>query len=88
MPVHRPAGNRRRTARIALAGTAAGALALGGGVALLSSNAGAVDLTSNVVISEVYGGGGNSGGTFKNDFNELYKPTATAIPVAGLSRTD
>src|SRR5690349_9899766 len=45
MPVHRPAGNRRRTVRIALAGTAAGALTLGGGVALLSSNVGAVDLT-------------------------------------------
>ena len=84
MPVHRPAGNRRRTTRIALAGTAAAALALGG-LALLSSGAGAVDLSSQVVISEVYGGGGNTGAQYTNDFIELYNNGSTPVSVAGWS---
>ena len=36
-----------------------------------------------VVISEVYGGGGNSGATLKNDFIELYNPTNTDISLEG-----
>ena len=28
-----------------------------------------------MVISEVYGGGGNSGAVYKNDYVELYNPT-------------
>jgi len=39
----------------------------------------------HVVISEIYGGGGNSGSTYKNDFIELYNPTESAISVAGWS---
>ncbi len=39
----------------------------------------------DVVISEVYGGGGNSGATYTNDFIELYNPSATAVSVAGWS---
>ena len=31
---------------------------------------------NNVVISQVYGGGGNSGATYKNDFIEIFNPTA------------
>jgi predicted extracellular nuclease len=84
MPVHRPAGNRRRTTRIALAGTAAAALTLGG-LALLSSGAGAVDVSSQVVISEVYGGGGNTGAQYTNDFIELYNNGSTPVSVAGWS---
>lgn len=38
---------------------------------------------SNIVISEVYGGGGNSGSVFANDFVELYNPTNAPINVAG-----
>ena len=86
MPVHKHAGTvRKATTRTVLAGTAAGALILGGGVALLSSNAGAVDLTSNVVISEVYGGGGNSGAQYTNDFIELYNHGSSPQSVAGWS---
>lgn len=85
MPVHRPAGNRRRTTRLALAGTTAAALALGGGIALLSSGAGAVDLSSQVVISEVYGGGGNTGAQYTNDFIELYNHGSAPVSVAGWS---
>ena len=36
-----------------------------------------------VVISEVYGGGGNSGATLKNDFIELYNPTDSDISLEG-----
>ncbi|HZB42312.1 MAG TPA: ExeM/NucH family extracellular endonuclease, partial [Ilumatobacter sp.] len=39
----------------------------------------------SVVISEVYGGGGNSGATYTNDFIELYNRTANAISLAGWS---
>lgn len=39
----------------------------------------------NVVISEVYGGGGNSGATYKNDFIELYNPTDEDISLEGWS---
>ncbi|MFF2531723.1 chitobiase/beta-hexosaminidase C-terminal domain-containing protein [Brevibacillus sp. NPDC058079] len=39
----------------------------------------------HVVISEVYGGGGNTGALYKNDFIELYNPTDTAVSVGGWS---
>ena len=39
----------------------------------------------SVVISEVYGGGGNAGATYTNDFIELYNRTANAISLAGWS---
>jgi len=41
--------------------------------------------TQSVVISEVYGGGGNAGATYKNDFIELYNPSAAPISLAGWS---
>ncbi|MDT4955327.1 MAG: hypothetical protein QOJ02_3465 [Acidobacteriota bacterium] len=40
---------------------------------------------THIVISQVYGGGGNSGATYKNDFIELYNPTANPISVSGWS---
>ncbi len=40
---------------------------------------------TGLVISEVYGGGGNTGATFTNDFIELYNPTGSAISVAAMS---
>lgn len=40
---------------------------------------------TGLVISEVYGGGGNSGATWKNDFIELYNPTDAPISVEGWS---
>ena len=40
---------------------------------------------SAAVISEVYGGGGNKGAPFTNDFIELYNPTDSAIDLTGWS---
>lgn len=39
--------------------------------------------TANVLISEVYGGGGNSGAPFTHDFVELYNPTNQTISLDG-----
>ncbi len=39
----------------------------------------------NIIITEVYGGGGNSGATLKNDFVELYNTTTSAVDVSGWS---
>jgi len=41
--------------------------------------------TGGVVISQVYGGGGNSGATYKNDFIELFNSSASPISVDGWS---
>jgi endonuclease G len=40
---------------------------------------------NHVVISQIYGGGGNSGATYTNDYVELYNPTATAFTLTGWS---
>lgn len=40
---------------------------------------------AQVVINEVYGGGGNSGATYKNDFIELYNNGSTPVSLAGWS---
>ncbi len=40
---------------------------------------------NHVVISEVYGGGGNTGTTLKNDFIELYNPTDAVVSLDGWS---
>jgi len=39
----------------------------------------------NLVISEVYGAGGNSGAAYNADFVELYNPTDAAISLTGLA---
>jgi hypothetical protein len=39
----------------------------------------------DVIITEVYGGGGNSGATYKNDFIELYNTTESSIEIGGWS---
>src|SRR3954471_2773006 len=40
---------------------------------------------AGLVISQVYGGGGNSGSNYQNDYIELFNPTGTAIPVGGMT---
>jgi DNA/RNA endonuclease G (NUC1) len=39
----------------------------------------------HIVISQIYGGGGNSGATFTNDYVELYNPTGVSFNLAGWS---
>ena len=57
------------------------ALAVCAGLVVIGSAAAA----GNVVISQVYGGGGNSGATLKNDFIELYNRSAEDVPLTGWS---
>lgn len=44
-----------------------------------------VPVATHVVISQVYGGGGNSGASYTNDFVEFYNPTSSAVNLAGWS---
>lgn len=44
-----------------------------------------VQAASNVVVSQVYGGGGNSGALYKNDFIELFNRGTTAVSLNGMS---
>ncbi len=57
------------------------------------SGSGSISLTvqalpppvDHVVISQLYGGGGNSGATFTHDYVELYNPTGVTFNLAGWS---
>jgi predicted extracellular nuclease len=42
-------------------------------------------ISSGVVISQVYGGGGNAGATYKNDFIELHNRGGSAVDLTGWS---
>ncbi len=42
-------------------------------------------LSANLVISQVYGGGGNSGATYTNDFVELFNRGTVPVSLGGLS---
>lgn len=44
-----------------------------------------MDAASHIVISQVYGGGGNSGATFTHDFIELFNRATTAVDLTGWS---
>jgi DNA/RNA endonuclease G (NUC1) len=56
----------------------------GPGIQMMSRVAN-VDAGSSVVISQVYGGGGNSGAQFKNDFIELHNRSDATVSIAGWS---
>ena len=60
-------------------------LALVFGLAALGGVAPAPAADGGLVVSQVYGGGGNSGAPYTNDFVELYNPGSTAVPLTGLS---
>src|SRR5687767_15729744 len=42
-------------------------------------------LSSGLVISQVYGGGGNSGAIYTHEFLKMYNRSGRAIPLNGLS---
>lgn len=51
--------------------------------AFMPSNAGAV--SNDLVVSQVYGGGGNTGATYTNDFIEIFNRGTSTIDVTGWS---
>jgi uncharacterized protein len=55
------------------------------GLLLMLVGAGNAFAAGNIVVSQVYGGGGNSGSTIKQDFIELHNRTAAPISLAGWS---
>src|SRR5947207_14102144 len=56
-------------------------LALLAALLLFPTTAGAG--ASNVVVSQVYGGGGNAGATFRNDYVELFNAGSGAVDLSG-----
>ncbi|MGE0452649.1 MAG: lamin tail domain-containing protein [Vicinamibacteria bacterium] len=71
--------NLKRSLSLSVIGRAA--LALGVAASLTAPAA----ASSDVVISQVYGGGGNSGATLTNDFVELFNRGAAPVDVTGWS---
>ncbi|MFD0596939.1 lamin tail domain-containing protein [Catellatospora coxensis] len=61
----------------------AAAVSLSAGVAGLSLPAPALAVSPDIVISQVYGGGGNTGATYTNDFIELYNRGSMTVDVTG-----
>jgi hypothetical protein len=68
-------------------------VAVGGSLGLAACGPEQPDLASSgaelgstgLVLSQVYGGGGNSGATYKNDFIEIFNKGSTAVTVTGWS---
>jgi len=62
-------------------GNKSGSTTAGGTQTITAASTGGTHL----VISQVYGGGGNSGATYRNDYIELFNPTCSSISVDGWS---
>ena len=45
----------------------------------------AAQIAGHVVISELYGNGGNNGAVYRNDYVEFYNPTYFAVSLTGWS---
>ncbi|WP_321573704.1 ExeM/NucH family extracellular endonuclease [Nocardioides sp. Kera G14] len=69
--------------RRGLAAAACSALAVTGAQFLIPATASPAG--EALVISEVYGAGGNSGAVYNADFVELYNPTAAPLSLSGLA---
>ena len=69
-------------ARLALTGVCIGAL-----LALAGTAAGAVPNgpSPNLVISQIYGGGGNSGATYTHDYIEIFNRSSVSVSLDGKS---
>ena len=74
---------RRHRPRLGPLGTAVALTALA--VMALVPTPPAAAASPDIVISEVYGGGGNAGATFKNDFIELYNRGTSSVDLTGWS---
>ena len=69
-----------KTARLRLGACAALAL-----VAVVAGGSSALADTQPLVISQVYGGGGNTGATYANDFIEVFNRGPSSVALTGLS---
>ncbi|MGW1724466.1 lamin tail domain-containing protein [Streptomyces sp. NPDC002306] len=78
MPIHRPSATR-------VAGAAFVAATATAAVVVAPLPAAFATPSATVVISEAYGGGGNSGATLTNDFVELANRSTSAYPLDGYS---
>ncbi|MEZ0449755.1 ExeM/NucH family extracellular endonuclease [Cellulomonas sp. ICMP 17802] len=75
----------RRAMKSISGGVAALALVVAGAVVGAGAADAAVGATPRVLINEVYGGGGNSGATYTNDFVELVNATSAPVDLTGWS---
>ncbi|HET7305742.1 MAG TPA: lamin tail domain-containing protein [Segeticoccus sp.] len=81
MPTLTPSSSRlHRVALVAAPALALSVVALGGAAATAPP---AHASSPNVVVSEAYGGGGNSGATLTNDFVELFNSSDTSVDLSG-----
>ncbi|MGC5169990.1 ExeM/NucH family extracellular endonuclease [Microbacterium sp. DT81.1] len=78
-----PVSAPRRTRLVGGVAAAAVLAVVTGGVLMPSAASADVSPAAPVVISEVYGGGGNSGAVFNQDFIELYNRSAGPVDVTG-----
>jgi endonuclease G len=60
-------------------------MAADAGFSFTTEAAGPPDSDSAIVISQLYGGGGNAGAVYRNDYVELYNRGATAVDITGWS---
>src|SRR5262249_10225055 len=82
-----PSVSRRHACSIAFAALigACGCSERGGGGDLTNVTAGLGIANPSVVISQLYGGGGNSLAPLRNDFMELFNRSAGTVSLAGWS---
>ncbi|HST47566.1 lamin tail domain-containing protein, partial [Jatrophihabitans sp.] len=66
-----------------ISGLTTSALVAGTWLAVPTSAFAGASSSAPVVINEVYGGGGNTGATYKQDFIELYNRSGAAVNLAG-----
>ncbi|HET8660186.1 MAG TPA: lamin tail domain-containing protein [Micromonosporaceae bacterium] len=60
-------------------------LACASGLSLATAPAPVLAASPDVLLSEAYGGGGNTGAPYANDFVELYNRSGTAVSLSGWS---
>ena len=54
-------------------------------IVLFGVSSAVAQIANHIIISEVYGGGGNTGSQYKNDYVVLYNPTSSAVDITGWS---